>query len=85
MYSHYAGQANRKSGNLQELGFLIDECLTFKPQVKGLVKKLRLKFSFYFHNKSCFSFEVRNWLVSAIFVPVIDYGDILYMYAPVES
>lgn len=61
------------------LGILIDDSLTFKPHIQHLVKKLKLKLGFYFRNKSCFSFEAKRRL--ATFMPVLDYGDVLYMHA----
>lgn len=39
---------------------------------------------FYFRNKACFSFEARRRLVSATFMPLLDYGDILYMNASAQ-
>lgn len=50
------------------------------PQVDN-VKKLWLKLGSFFMLKSCFSFEVWKRLVSAMFLPVLDYGDLLYMNA----
>lgn len=67
------------------LSFLLDQWFTSKPHIEGLVKKLRLKLGIYFQNKSCFSLKVRKILVSATFLPVINYGDNLYMFAPVAS
>lgn len=63
------------------LGIMIDDSLTFKPHVETLVKKLRLKLGFYFRNRMCFSFNVKKRLVEATFLPVLDYGDHLYMHA----
>ena len=51
--------------------------LTFKI----LGKKLKLKVGFYFRNKSCFSLEARRRLVEATFLPVLEYGDLLYINA----
>ena len=64
------------------LGFILDDRLTFTSHVENLVKKLQLKLGFYFRNKSCFSFETRRRLVLGTFLPVLDYGDILYRHAP---
>ena len=40
---------------------------------------------YIFQSKSCFSLEGRKRLVSSTFLLVSDYGDTLYMYAPVAS
>ncbi len=45
-------------------------------------KKLRIKLGFYFRNKFCFSFNVRKKLVTATFLPMLDYGDVVYQFAP---
>uniref|UniRef100_A0A3B4Z3D2 Reverse transcriptase domain-containing protein n=1 Tax=Stegastes partitus TaxID=144197 RepID=A0A3B4Z3D2_9TELE len=66
------------------LGILIDERLTFRPHVETLVKKLKLKLGFYFRNKPCFSYAARKKLVEATFLPLLDYGDLLYMHAPAQ-
>ncbi|KAL4006490.1 solute carrier family 24 (sodium/potassium/calcium exchanger), member 5 [Sarotherodon galilaeus] len=66
------------------LGILIDDSLTFKPHVENLVKNLKLKLRFYFQNKLCFSFNKKKRLVAATFLPVLDYGDILYMNASAQ-
>ncbi len=66
------------------LGIVLDDSLHFKPHVQYLVRKLRLKLGFYFHNKLCFSFNVKKHLVAATFLPVLDYGDVLYMHASVQ-
>ncbi len=63
------------------LGFLLDEKLSFKLHVDNLVKKMRVKLSFYYRNKACFNLKVRKELVAATFLSVVDYGDILYMHA----
>lgn len=79
------GKEIERVSTYKYLGFLIDDCLTFKFHIDALVKKLRLKLGFYFRNRACFSFEARKRLVSTTFLSVIDYGDILYMHAPVAA
>ena len=64
------------------LGILIDDNLSFKSHIDKLVSKLKLKLGFFFRNKSCFSFQVRKHLITATFLPLLDYGDLLFMNAP---
>ena len=64
------------------LGIWLDDCLTIKLHVNNLLKKLRVRLGFFFRNKSCFSFEVRKRLGPVTYLPVLDYGDLLYMNAP---
>lgn len=40
-----------------------------------------MRLGFYFRNKSCFSFVSKKRLVAATFIPLLDYGDVLYMNA----
>ena len=63
------------------LGFHIDGDLSFKSHISSLVSKLKVKLGFYYRNRACFSSGARKYLVSATFLPLLDYGDILYMHA----
>ncbi len=64
------------------LGIIIDNKLRFGSHIKYLSKKLKKNLGFYFRNKSCFPFKVRKKLVSATFLPILDYGDVVYQHAP---
>ncbi len=64
------------------LGILFDSQLTFKLHIDKLLSKLKLKLRFYYRNRSLFSLKARKYLVSATFLPLLDYGDLLYMNAP---
>lgn len=55
--------------------------ISFPSMNTLLLKKLKVKLGFYYRNKSCFTFSAKKKLVEATFLPVIDYGDILYMHA----
>ncbi len=67
------------------LGILIDESLSFTFHIQQLAKRLKLKLGFYFRIKSCLSLESRKRLVAATFMSILDYGDVLYMYASSQS
>ena len=67
------------------LGILIDDHLTFKPHIDDLVSKLKLKLGFFFRNKYCLSLRVRERLILITFLPLLDYGDVLFMNAPEQS
>jgi hypothetical protein len=64
------------------LGIIIDNTLRFGSHIKYLQVKLKKQLGFYFRNKSCFSFKVKKEIVSAMFLPVLDYGDVIYQHAP---
>uniref|UniRef100_A0A3B3HCE9 Reverse transcriptase domain-containing protein n=1 Tax=Oryzias latipes TaxID=8090 RepID=A0A3B3HCE9_ORYLA len=66
------------------LGILIDDALSFKPHIENLVRKLKLKLGFLFRNKCCFSFGIKKRLVTATFLSILDYGDLLYMNATAQ-
>ena len=63
------------------LGFLIEQNFSFKLHTENVVSKLKIKLGFFYRNKSCFSFRTMKHLISATFLPVLDYGDLLYMNA----
>ncbi len=62
------------------LGIIVDDALSFSSHITQLKKKLKIKF--YFRNKFCFSFNVRKKLVTSTFLPVLDYGDVVYQFTP---
>ncbi len=64
-------------------GIWIDDTLIFNVYIANLIRKLKLKLGFYFRNKSNFTSNAKKKLSSleAIFLTVLDYGDILYMHA----
>ncbi len=70
--------------NYKYLGFLLDRELSFKLHIENLLK-LRLKLGFFYRNRLCFSLRARKLLVSSMFIPLVDYGDLLYMCAPSNS
>ena len=72
----------KKTASYKYLGIIVEENLTFKLHIDRLVSKLKLKLCFFFRNKSCFSLQVRNHLISTTFLPLLDYGDLLYMNTP---
>ena len=63
------------------LGFLIEQNSSLKLHTEKVVSKLKIKWGFFYRNKSCFSFQTRKHLISATFLPVLDCGDLLYMNA----
>ncbi len=64
------------------LGIIVDDALSFSSHITQLKKKLKINLGFYFRNKFCFSFNVRNKLVTTTFLPMLDYGDVVYQFAP---
>ena len=78
----------------QDIELLKLLCLSQRPTLsmhvlscmyKAWLQKLILKLSFYFRNKLCFSFNVRKRLIAATFLPVLYYGDLMYMRAPAQA
>ncbi len=64
------------------LGIIVDDALSFSSHITQLKKKLKINLGFYFRNKFCFSFNVRKKLVTTTFLPMLDYGDVVYQFAP---
>lgn len=73
------GKEIERVSSYKYLGFLLDEGLTFKLHIDTLVKKLRLKLGSFYRNRACFSSVARKRIVLATFLPLLDYGDILYV------
>jgi len=67
------------------LGITLDDSLSFKCHIDQLLKKLKLKLGFFFRNKACFSFNARKRIVAATFLPLLDYGDVVYINASAHS
>lgn len=57
--------------------------MSFKEQIQCVVRNLKLLIGFYCR-KSCFSFCVKQKLVETTFLPVTDYGHMLYMNVSVH-
>ncbi len=55
------------------LSIIVDDALSFSSHITQLKNKLKIKF--YFRNKFSFSF-------TTTFLPVLDYGDVVYQFAP---
>lgn len=52
--------------------------LSFKEHIQYVAKKLKVVLGFYYRNKSCF-IMLKKRLVESTFLPVLVYGDVLYM------
>ena len=63
------------------LGLCIDQKLTFQHHIGHLSAKLRQKVGFLYRNRSSFPLSCRRRVVEAIFLSVLDYGDVVYKHA----
>src|SRR4029434_4334144 len=63
------------------LGIWLDDRLSFKSHVLDLAKKVTIKLGALYRIRSCFTFENRMEIVQSTILSVLDYGDIVYMYA----
>ena len=62
------------------LAIWIEEKLSFKKHVDE-IKKLIIKLGFVYRNRACLSLHCRKQIIQSTFIPVIDYGDIIYINA----
>ena len=62
------------------LGIWLDEDFSFKTHITNLAKKIKPKIGFLYRNRSCFSKANRKRVIQATIMPILDYGDILYMH-----
>ena len=67
------------------LGIWLDEKLKFSFHIELLAKQLRIKIGFLYRHKSSLPISCRKRIVEAVFMPVLDYGDILYKNAPISA
>ncbi len=63
------------------LGIWLDEKLAFDVHIDYLVKRLKPRLGFLFRQKRSFSFGARKRIIQSTFLPVLDYGDVIYMHA----
>src|SRR4029434_3020644 len=63
------------------LGIWLDDRLSFKSHVLDLAKKVKITLGALYRIRSCFTFENRMEIVQSTILSVLDYGDIVYMYA----
>ena len=63
------------------LGIWIDEKLSFTFHIKNLVCRLRQKIGYFYRNKATFPLFSRKRIIEAVFMSVLDYGDVVYRHA----
>lgn len=73
-----------KSSIISAWMFGLISCL-LKTHIEKLTRKLRIKIDFYKRNQSCLTLESRRKIVQATLLPVLDYGDIIYMHAAASA
>ncbi|KAK0137933.1 RNA-directed DNA polymerase from mobile element jockey [Merluccius polli] len=67
------------------LGIWIDEKLNFSSHIDCLAKQLRQKIGFFYRHKSSLPLSCRKRIIESVFMPVLDYGDIIYRNASMSS
>ncbi len=60
------------------LGIWMDKKFSFRVHIDMLLKKLRPKLGFLYRNKSCFPLFTWKRILEAVFLSVLDFGDIVY-------
>lgn len=63
------------------LGIWLDDKFTFKYHIDNLANKLRQKIGFLYRNRTSFPIISRKRVVEAVFLSVLDYGDVIYRNA----
>ncbi|KAK0136519.1 RNA-directed DNA polymerase from mobile element jockey [Merluccius polli] len=66
------------------LGIWIDEKLNFSSHI-DFAKQLRQKIGFFYRHKSSLPLSCRKRIIESVFMPVLDYGDIIYRNASMSS
>ena len=60
------------------LGIWLDDKFTFKYHIDNLACKLRQKIGFFYRNRASFPMACRKRVIEAVFLSVLDYGDVIY-------
>ena len=75
------GVCIEKVSEYKYLGIWLDDKLSFKFHVDNLATKLRQKIGFLYRNSASFPMPCRKRIVQAVFMSVLDYGDVVYRHA----
>ena len=75
------GDSIERVAQYKYLGIWLDEKLSFKFHIADLTTKLRQKIGFLYRNKANFPMVCRKRIVEAVFMSVLDYGDVIYRSA----
>lgn len=73
------GKSMDAVSSLSTLYFLLDQELSLQAHIANGICKLRL--GFYYRNESCFFLRACKLLLSATFLPLLDYGDFFHVHA----
>jgi hypothetical protein len=63
------------------LGVWLDCKLSFQTHIKHLQSKIKSRIGFLFHNKASFTHAAKHTLVKLTFLPILDFGDVIYKIA----
>ena len=63
------------------LGIWLDNKLSFRTHIDNLASTLRQKVGFLYRNRSSFPLICRKRVIEAVFLSVLDYGDVIYKAA----
>ena len=63
------------------LGIWLDEKITFKYHIDKLACNLRQKIDFFYRNTTSFPVICGKRVIEAVFLSVLDYGDVIYKNA----
>uniref|UniRef100_A0A8K9XH44 Reverse transcriptase domain-containing protein n=1 Tax=Oncorhynchus mykiss TaxID=8022 RepID=A0A8K9XH44_ONCMY len=67
--------------NYKYLGVWLDCKLSFQTHIKHLQSKVKSRIGFLFRNKASFTHAAKHTLVKLTFLPILDFGDVLYKIA----
>ncbi len=79
------GSLIERVSDYKYLGLWLDEKLSFKTHIDCLASKLQQKVGFLYRNRSSFPMFSRKRVVEAVFLSVLDYGDVIYRHAATST
>jgi hypothetical protein len=69
------------SDNYKCLGVRLDCKLSFQTHIKHLQSKMKSRIGFLFRNKASFTHAANHTLIKLTFLPILDFGDVIYKIA----
>lgn len=81
----FTGHSIERVSVYKYLGIWLDQKLTFKFHIDILASKLKHKIGYLYRHKLNFPLLCRKQIIEAVFLSVLDYGDVIYRHASAST
>ncbi len=79
------GSVMRRVTEYKYLGVCLDDTFSFKYHISNLMVKLHQIIGFLYRYRASFPLFCRQSIVVAVFLSVLDYGDIICEHSPISN